>query len=81
MAKRVSLADMRVGEVGKVIEIQGGYGIGRKLETLGVRTGKEIKKLSGQLMRGPVLVQVGNTQVGIGFGMARRIIVEVDKNA
>ncbi len=81
MAKRISLVEMRVGETGKIVEIQGGHGMARRLETLGIRIGKEVKKLSGQLMRGPILIQAGNTQVGIGFGMARRVLVEVDKNA
>ena len=81
MTKIISLVEMRVNEIGKIVEIQGGHGMARRLETLGVRTGKEVKKLSGQLMRGPILIQAGNTQVGIGFGMARRVLVEVDKNA
>jgi Fe2+ transport system protein FeoA len=29
-------------------------------------------------MRGPVTIRVGQTQMAIGFGMARRILVEVD---
>ena len=80
MIKKISLVEMHIGMTGKIAEIQGGQGMVRRLETLGVRTGKEIKKLSSQLMRGPILLQVGNTQVGIGFGMARKILVEVDKN-
>ncbi len=81
MTKIISLVEMRVNEIGKIVEIQGGHGMAQRLETLGVRTGKEAKKLSGQFMRGPILIQAGNTQVGIGFGMARRVLVEVDKNA
>ncbi|MDI6840596.1 MAG: FeoA family protein [bacterium] len=80
MGNKISLVEMRISEKGKVIEIQGGYGMIRKLETLGIREGKEIKKLSAQLMRGPVIIQVSNTRVAIGFGMARRIIVEVSGN-
>lgn len=79
MPIRVSLVEMRAGESGRIVEIEGGYGMIRKLETLGIRLGKEIRKLSGQLMRGPVMIQVGNTQVGIGFGMASRILVEVSE--
>jgi Fe2+ transport system protein FeoA len=29
-------------------------------------------------MRGPVIARIGNTQVAMGFGMARHIIVAVD---
>ena len=36
-----------------------------------------IKKVSGHFMRGPVTARVGNTEVAIGHGMARRVMVEV----
>jgi ferrous iron transport protein A len=49
----------------------------RRLDSLGMRIGVEVRKVSAQLMRGPVTVQVGGTQLAIGFGMAQRILVEV----
>ncbi|HIJ70612.1 MAG TPA: ferrous iron transport protein A [Planctomycetes bacterium] len=75
---RVSLLQMRPGQKGKIVEISGGYGLARKLEALGIRTGKEITKISEQLMRGPVLLQQGRTQAAVGFGMASRVLVEVN---
>ena len=75
----IDLTRMRGGEKGRVIDIQGGWGLLRKLEALGIRQGTEIVKVSSQLMRGPITIRVGNTQVAIGFGMARRIIVEHKK--
>jgi len=74
-ANRMSLAEMRIGQTGKIVEIHGGGGIARKLDALGIRTGKEITKISGQWMKGPVLLQQGNTQAALGFGMASRILV------
>ena len=76
-ANRVSLAMMRAGQKGKIIEINGGYGLTRKLDALGIRVGKEITKVSGQLMRGPVLFQQGNTQAALGFGMASKVLVQL----
>ncbi|MBI4721579.1 MAG: ferrous iron transport protein A [Candidatus Stahlbacteria bacterium] len=75
---KLSLVDMRTGESGKIVEIYGGYNTIRRLDAMGIREGVEIKKLSAQFMRGPVMIQVGNTQIGIGFGMARRILVEIE---
>jgi len=75
----VSLVQMRPGQKGKIVEINGGYGLTQKLDTLGIGAGKEITKVSGQLMRGPVLLQHNNTQAAVGFGMASRIIVEVHR--
>jgi ferrous iron transport protein A len=77
MGNRISLARMRAGQKGRIIRISGGHGIVRKLEALGIREGKEIEKISEQWMRGPVLLQYGNTQVALGFGMASKVLVEI----
>jgi len=74
----IDLAQMGTGQSGTVVAMQGGRGITAKLEALGIRPGVVITKVSGQIMRGPVIIRVGNTQVAIGFGMARRIIVVVE---
>ena len=75
--KRINLVQMRIGEAGIVAEIQGGYGIRRRMYALGVRPGKKIVKVSSQLWRGPVTVKIDNFQVAVGFGMANRIVVEI----
>ncbi|MEE9316146.1 MAG: FeoA family protein [bacterium] len=72
----IDLTRMRKGERVKIVDIQGDQGLLRKLETLGIKQGTEIVKVSSQLMRGPITIRAGNTQVAIGFGMARRIMVE-----
>lgn len=77
MGKRISLARMRAGQKGKIIRISGGHGIADKLEALGIREGQEIKKISEQWMRGPVLLQHGNTQLALGFGLASKVLVEI----
>ena len=73
----VNLTQMESGQNGEVTEIQGGFGITRKLESMGIRVGKQIVKVSGLFLRGPVTVKVGNTQLSMGHGMATKIIVEV----
>ena len=69
---------MQTGQSGTVIQIQGGYGLVNRLSALGIRPGKRIAKVSSMFMRGPVTIEVDRTQVAIGFGMAKRIIVEPD---
>lgn len=78
VADRINLVQMRPGQKGRIVEINGGYGLACKLEALGIRTGKEITKISAQWMRGPVLLQQGHTQAALGFGMASRVLVEVN---
>ena len=68
---------MQAGQSGKVVEIQGGYGMVNRLSALGIRPGKRITKISAMLLRGPVTIEVDRAQVAVGFGMASRIIVEV----
>lgn len=72
----IDLTQMKEGERGRVVDIQGGWGLSRRLDDLGIRIGTEVVKVSSQIMRGPVTVRAGNTQVAIGFGMASRVIVE-----
>ncbi len=76
--KQITLAGMQIGQSGTVVQIQGGHGLVSRLNSLGIRPGKRITKISSMIMRGPVTIQVDRAQVAIGFGMARRIIVDVD---
>jgi len=69
---------MQTRQGGVVVEIQGGHGLVNRLNALGIRPGKRITKVSSMFMRGPVTIQVDGAQVAIGFGMAKRIIVEPD---
>ena len=71
----ISLAQMRQGEEGVVVSVHGGYGLFNKLESLGIRNGTRIRKISSHFMKGPVIIQSGNTQLAIGFGMASRVMV------
>jgi ferrous iron transport protein A len=72
----VRLTAMKAGMVGTVISIDGGSGLVKRLNAMGIRPGVEIAKRSSQLMRGPVTVAIGNMQMAIGYGMAKRIILE-----
>ena len=74
----ISLADMKSGQNGRIVQIDGRVGMTCRLDVLGLRIGKKIKKVSGQLMRGPIIVSHGNTRAAVGFGMAQRIWMEID---
>ena len=69
---------MQHGQSGIVVQIQGGHGLVNRLSALGIIPGKRITKISSMLMRGPVTIEVDRVQVAIGFGMANKIIVELD---
>ena len=87
--RQITVCQMRPGQSGTIVQILEGYGHQRgrghgchglagRLQALGVRPGKRITKLSGMFMRGPVTLQVGQAQLAIGYGMAGKILVEVD---
>ena len=75
----ISLTQMHPGQSGRVVEIQGGFGLVNRLNALGIIPGKRIAKISAMLARGPVTIEVDRVQVAIGFGMASKIIVELDR--
>jgi ferrous iron transport protein A len=74
----ISLTQMQPGQGGTVIQIQGGFGLIDRLNALGIMPGKRITKISSMIARGPITIEVDRAQVAIGFGMANRIIVELD---
>ncbi len=73
-----SLVDLQSGEGGMIVQINGGHGMINRLASLDIRPGKEITKVSAGFMRGPVTIEVNRAQIAIGFGMAQRILVEVE---
>ena len=75
--KETTVAQMQSGQKGKIIEVAGGYGLRRRLEAMGVRPGQQLTKVSSMFMRGPVTVQVNGARLALGFGMARKIRVEL----
>lgn len=74
----VSLAEMPAGRLGVVAQFLGRPGFVRHLESLGIRPGKKVTKLSSVFMRGPVIVEVDRARVAVGHGMARRIMVTLE---
>jgi len=75
---KITLAQLKNGQSGTVVEIQGGHRMANRLNALGIVPGKKITKTTAMLMRGPVTVEVDRAAVAIGFGMARRIMVRPD---
>lgn len=77
--RQITVRQMNAGQSGAVIEILGGHGLVNRLSSLGIRPGKRITKVSSMFLRGPVTIQVDRTRVAIGFGMAGKIVVDVEE--
>ncbi len=70
-----NLTQIAIGKEVKVVEINAGKQFNRKIEAMGLRVGVKIKKLSAQVLKGPVTIKIGSTKVAIGHGMAKKILV------
>ncbi len=73
----ITLVDLKNGDKAVVSGFDGGYGLVKNMENLGIRQGVGVKVVSRHFMRGPVVVLVGSSRVAIGFGMAKKIVVEL----
>ena len=76
----ISLTELEAGKTGSVVEITCDGVVQQKLDTLGIRVGVKIKKLSSIMFGGPVVVQIGSlwrAKIAIGRGMANKIMIEV----
>ena len=69
------LTELNQGQEGTIISVQGGRGLQSRLRNLGLIEGQRIRKLSALAWGGPVVVEVKRTQIAIGRGMARRILL------
>ena len=72
----MSIIDLENGQQGKIVDIQGGPGIKRKLGNMGIRVGAKVRNLSGHFMKGPIVVQSGRTQIAMGQGLAGKIVIQ-----
>jgi len=61
----------------RIVEIRGGHGFQRKMRVMGLREGKILRVVTKQPLHGPLTIETGGSQVTIGMGMAKRILVEV----
>lgn len=73
------LNQMRRGQRGIIQATDGGSRFNKKIASLGLHIGVVIEVSSSQLMHGPITIRFGNTQAAIGYGMAGKILVEIQE--
>jgi ferrous iron transport protein A len=79
--KQLNLNQLGDGQTGTVVQLLGGRGFIARLEAIGIRPGNKVTKVCSMLFKGPVTLKSNGTQVALGFGMANKVIVEVDTEA
>jgi ferrous iron transport protein A len=87
MEKRLS--ELKPGESGVIISIQArpnhrrrrhhGWGFQKRLEDMGLTPGARITVVKSAPFHGPIEIRVRGSRLAIGRGMAKRILVRVEK--
>ncbi|RKY40561.1 MAG: ferrous iron transport protein A [Candidatus Omnitrophota bacterium] len=72
---RKKLSQMKYGEKGIVKDIDND--LKERIAGMGIRIGKELKMITKQPMKGPVVVLVDGARTSLGVGIADKIKVEV----
>jgi Fe2+ transport system protein FeoA len=72
------LITCKPGERVVIKDVAGGIGVKRRLESLGLYPGEEVEVVSSN--SGPVILNVKGSRVGIGCGMALKILVSNNGN-
>lgn len=73
------LKDMKTGQSGTVIRINKGHAAERRLFEMGLVPGAKVEVLSRHPFKGPLLLQVGNSRLALGQGIAQMVEVELSQ--
>ncbi len=74
----IRLTQLKDKQTGIVKEVLGGEALISRLNSLGVRPGKKVTKMSAHFWRGPVTIMIDKMKIAVGHGMAQKIMVEVE---
>ena len=77
MVDIVALSDLPNRSKARILEVKGGAHFQQRLTVMGIRKGQIITLVSKQPFRGPITIQLYGSQMTLGRGMARKIMVEV----
>ncbi len=72
----MTLAQLGSGATARVVGVDGGWGLRRNLEQMGIHPGDVISVAGTGAFRGPILIEVNGSRVALGRGVAHRIRVE-----
>ncbi len=72
----IPLSRLGIGKTGRIKYLMGGFGVQRKISSLGIRIGKNVRVVSSHRFGGPIVIEVDSMRIVIGRGIASRIIVE-----
>ena len=76
--KIISLARMKAGQKGKIVELTGGFELQSKLMNMGMFPGRSVTKIGHLALNGPVTIRCGRTVIALGHGTAHKVKVKIE---
>jgi len=76
----IPLSMAGAGKILLVTGVKGGFGLQRRLADMGLTPGAKVMVLSG-CHPGPLLIDIRGSRLGLGFGVAQKIMVKEATNA
>ena len=73
----MTLSDLESGRAAIVKKVHGGFGLRRRLESVGVRPGGKVDIVRSGSLGGPVLLAVSGARVAIGQRQAQKVEVDL----
>ncbi|MFH1791964.1 MAG: FeoA family protein [Candidatus Omnitrophota bacterium] len=75
----IDLTQLKANQKGVIVELAGGEEFNRRIQNIGIRAGKTVRKINAQFWRGPQTVEVNGMKVAVGHGMAKKIMIKVSQ--
>jgi ferrous iron transport protein A len=72
----IPLTSLLPGERARIVALAHGKGRQHHFRTMGLMEGKIVKVIATQPARGPFVIDVEGTQIAVGRGLARHILIE-----
>ena len=76
---KINLVQLKAGQKGTIVCIDGAEAFAKRLSVMGMGIDKSVVKLSAFVLRGPVAIRVGRTVIALGYGMAAKVWVQLEK--
>ncbi len=73
----IQLTNLPLNQLAKVEHISAGRNATHRLSGLGITVGTSIRIISQAPFRGPIQIEVRNTRLAIGRGLAQKIMVSM----
>ena len=72
----ISLSEAKIGKQYRVINLHGGLNFQRRIATMGIYIGGDVRIIRKAPFKGPLLVDINSSVVAVGRNIAFKIFVE-----